>query len=74
VLSIINLVAPPFQKKCENCHVAHSSFLKWVVFIVMFVIQNQRFRNQAFFMVPLQPIMNTCYLLSKANGLKQLCI
>jgi hypothetical protein len=23
VLSIISLVAPPFQKKCENCHVAH---------------------------------------------------
>jgi hypothetical protein len=58
---MVSLVALPFQKVYENCHIASVIIFQHVMFIVMFVVQNQQIKNQAFFMVPLQPMMNVCY-------------
>jgi hypothetical protein len=38
-----------------------SSSLQWAMFTIMLVVENQRFKNQTFFMVPFQPMMNTYY-------------
>ncbi len=59
MLSIANLVSPPFQKACENCH---------VVDIIVFSMSNvhcnfchSKSKVSSFFVAPLQPIMNLCF-------------
>ncbi len=54
VLFITSLPTPPFKKKCGNCHVANVIINdQQVMFIITFVIQNQRFKNQVSIVVPL---------------------
>jgi len=62
LLFITNLATLPFQKVCGNHHVTLNVIIaQHVMFIVMLVIQNQRFINQGSFGVPLQPMMAIYY-------------
>jgi hypothetical protein len=60
-LSIVNLVAPPFQKKCVNCHVED------VIISPTNSVHCNTYHSKSvilksnFCMVPLQPMMNLCY-------------
>jgi hypothetical protein len=49
VLSIVNLVAPPFQKVCGNCHVMDVIISPTGNFIVTLIVQNQQFQKSSFF-------------------------
>jgi hypothetical protein len=61
MLSIANLVVPPFQKVCANCHVADVTISP--ISGVYYNVYRSKSMTQKLgsFMVPLQPIMTLYY-------------
>jgi len=74
MLSITSLVAPSFQKICANCHVANVIISPMGDVHCNICHSKSIVQKYVFFVASLQPMMNLCYWLLNANGLKQLCI
>lgn len=53
MLFIASLATPPLKKKCGNCHVANVIINDQQVMFIITLVQNQRFKNQVSFVVPL---------------------
>jgi hypothetical protein len=74
VLSIDNLVAPPFKILWANCHVAKVTICPTSGVYCNACCSKSTIQKLNFFRGSIATMINLCYWLLKANGLKQLCI